>query len=119
MPPTGQPRGRAAARHRPRRPAPAPRHQPHHHRPTRRAHRRTGARGRPGRRRRGPAAHGENATGRSPWAESFRHLRTNLRFARIGERPGAVVVTSPLPGEGKTATATALALSLAASGTST
>ncbi|MGW9250509.1 arsenate reductase/protein-tyrosine-phosphatase family protein [Streptomyces albidoflavus] len=64
---------------------------------------------------------GENATGRSPWAESFRHLRTNLRFARIGERPGAVVVTSPLPGEGKTATATAtaLALSLAASGTST
>ena len=62
---------------------------------------------------------GENATGRSPWAESSRHLRTNLRFARIGERPGIVVVTSALPGEGKTGTATALALSLAASGTST
>lgn len=61
---------------------------------------------------------GENATGRHPWADPFRHLRTNLRFARVGERPGVVVTSAP-PGEGRTGTATATALALAVSGTRT
>jgi non-specific protein-tyrosine kinase len=52
-------------------------------------------------------------------AEAYRHLRTNLRFAQIGDRPRIIVVTSSLPGEGKTSTAVNLALSLTASGVST
>ncbi|MFC9245977.1 polysaccharide biosynthesis tyrosine autokinase [Streptomyces sp. NPDC057136] len=52
-------------------------------------------------------------------AEAFRHLRTNLQFAQIGERPRVVVVTSSLASEGKTSTAINLALALAETGTST
>ncbi|GAA1358175.1 polysaccharide biosynthesis tyrosine autokinase [Streptomyces beijiangensis] len=56
--------------------------------------------------------------GHSARAEAFRHLRTNLQFAQIDDRPRVVVVTSSLPGEGKTSTAAGLALSLAETGTS-
>ncbi|MGW1022141.1 polysaccharide biosynthesis tyrosine autokinase [Streptomyces sp. NPDC002577] len=62
---------------------------------------------------------GADALGHSARAEAFRHLRTNLQFAQIGERSRVVVVTSSLPGEGKTSTAVNLALSLADSGIAT
>ncbi|MET8326504.1 polysaccharide biosynthesis tyrosine autokinase [Streptomyces sp. NPDC005181] len=52
-------------------------------------------------------------------AEAFRHLRTNLQFAQIGERPRIVIVTSSLAGEGKTSTAINLALALTETGIST
>ncbi|MFF9869582.1 polysaccharide biosynthesis tyrosine autokinase [Streptomyces sp. NPDC013953] len=64
-----------------------------------------------------PLAYG--ATAHSARAEAYRHLRTNLQFAQIGDRPRVIVVTSPLPGEGKTSTAANLALSLAQGGIST
>jgi non-specific protein-tyrosine kinase len=59
------------------------------------------------------------AAAHSARAEAYRHLRTNLQFAQIGERPRVMVVTSSLPGEGKTSTAANLALSLTQGGTST
>ncbi len=52
---------------------------------------------------------------RSPVAEAYRVLRTNLQFALMG-KPGIVVVSSPNPGEGKTATAANLAVALAQGG---
>lgn len=52
----------------------------------------------------------------SPRAESFRQIRTNLQFANVGHKPGAVLVTSSLPGEGKTTTATNLAIAIAEGG---
>ncbi|THA30041.1 polysaccharide biosynthesis tyrosine autokinase [Streptomyces sp. A1547] len=59
------------------------------------------------------------AAGHSARAEAFRHLRTNLQFAQIGDRPRVIVVTSSLPGEGKTSTAVNLAFSLTEAGIST
>jgi succinoglycan biosynthesis transport protein ExoP len=55
---------------------------------------------------------------RSPLrAESFRRLRTNLRFASVDERPIQVLaVVSAMPGEGKTSTALNLARVLAHEG---
>ncbi|MBT2490147.1 polysaccharide biosynthesis tyrosine autokinase [Streptomyces sp. ISL-96] len=64
-----------------------------------------------------PLAYGAKA--HSARAEAYRHLRTNLQFAQIGDRPRVIVVTSSLPGEGKTSTAANLALSLTQGGTST
>lgn len=52
----------------------------------------------------------------SPRAESFRQLRTNLRFANVADHAKIVLVTSSLPGEGKSTTATNLAISLAQAG---
>ena len=49
-------------------------------------------------------------------AESFRGLRTNLQYMNVDDPPRAIVVTSPLPGDGKTFTAANLAITLAASG---
>ncbi|MBD3328111.1 polysaccharide biosynthesis tyrosine autokinase, partial [Candidatus Peregrinibacteria bacterium] len=50
---------------------------------------------------------------RSPVAEAFRSLRTNLGFVTM-ERPlGSILVTSPGPGEGKTTMAANLAVVLA------
>ncbi|MET3721614.1 capsular exopolysaccharide synthesis family protein [Arthrobacter sp. UYEF21] len=54
----------------------------------------------------------------SPRAESFRALRTNLRFANVAVQAKSFIVTSSLPGEGKSTTATNLAISLAQSGQS-
>lgn len=50
--------------------------------------------------------------------EAYRQLRTNLQFAAIDVRPGVVVVTSALPGEGKSSVAGNLAMSIAQMGTS-
>ncbi len=53
---------------------------------------------------------------RSPIAEAYRVLRTNLRFTGIENPSGALLVTSAGPGEGKTTTAANLAVTLAQSG---
>lgn len=53
---------------------------------------------------------------RSPRAESFRSLRTNLSFLDVGSRGRSFVVTSSIQSEGKSTTAANLAISLADSG---
>lgn len=52
----------------------------------------------------------------SPRAESFRQLRTNLKFANVSGNAKTVLITSSLPGEGKSTTATNLAIALAQAG---
>jgi succinoglycan biosynthesis transport protein ExoP len=54
-----------------------------------------------------------HADPRSPRAESFRTLRTNLQFLDIEGGPRAFVVTSSVQGEGKSTTAANLAIALA------
>jgi len=54
---------------------------------------------------------------RSPRAESFRSLRTNLQFLEYGGRPHSFVFTSAIQGEGKTTTVSNLAIALANNGT--
>lgn len=51
-------------------------------------------------------------------AESFRRLRTNLRYLDIAGEHQTLVITSALPGEGKSVTATNLALTIAHAGPS-
>lgn len=53
---------------------------------------------------------------RNPKAESFRALRTNLRFVHLDNGSRAFVVTSSVPGEGKSSTTANLALALAETG---
>lgn len=53
---------------------------------------------------------------RSPVAEAFRSLRTNLEFSSIDHPLHVIIVTSPGPGEGKTTIAANLAIALAQSG---
>ncbi|WP_209657615.1 polysaccharide biosynthesis tyrosine autokinase [Clavibacter michiganensis] len=53
---------------------------------------------------------------RSPRAESFRSLRTNLQFLEFGGRSRSFVITSSIQGEGKSTTSSNLALALADSG---
>lgn len=53
---------------------------------------------------------------RSPVAEAYRVLRTNLRFSGIENPSGALLVTSAGPGEGKTTTAGNLAVAMAQAG---
>jgi len=53
---------------------------------------------------------------KSPRAESFRTLRTNVQFVTV-DRGNSFVITSSLPGEGKTTTSTNLAISLSQLGT--
>jgi tyrosine-protein kinase Etk/Wzc len=52
-------------------------------------------------------------------AESFRNLRTNVRFVRAGQGATEMVITSPAPQEGKSLTAANLAIALAQQGVST
>jgi capsular exopolysaccharide synthesis family protein len=59
-----------------------------------------------------------HADPRSPRAESFRTLRTNIQFVNAGAGPRTYVVTSSLPGEGKSTTTANLAIALAESGAS-
>jgi capsular exopolysaccharide synthesis family protein len=53
---------------------------------------------------------------RSPVAEAFRSIRTNLRYASVDRTITRILVTSPMPGDGKTTIAVNLAISLAQSG---
>lgn len=53
---------------------------------------------------------------RSPIAEEYRTLRTNLRYAGIENPGGALLITSANPGEGKTTTAANLAIAMAEAG---
>lgn len=53
---------------------------------------------------------------RSPVAEAYRSLRTNISFSRMGEPPRTLVVTSPTPGDGKSTSAANLAITLAQQG---
>lgn len=55
---------------------------------------------------------------RSPRAESFRALRTNLNFIDPGVTRRSYVVTSAMPSEGKSTTTANLAIALAESGAS-
>jgi len=59
-----------------------------------------------------------NVDGRSPLAESYRHLRTSVLLSTAGRAPRSLLVTSSLPGEGKTTTAVNTAISLAQTGAS-
>ncbi|HLN99978.1 MAG TPA: polysaccharide biosynthesis tyrosine autokinase, partial [Pyrinomonadaceae bacterium] len=59
-----------------------------------------------------------NVDGRSPLAESYRHLRTSVLLSTAGRSPRSLLVTSSLPGEGKTTTAVNTAVSLAQTGVS-
>lgn len=53
---------------------------------------------------------------RSPRAESFRTLRTNLQFLDVGHGGRSFIVTSSIQSEGKSTTAANLAIALADSG---
>ncbi len=53
---------------------------------------------------------------RSPTAEDYRTLRTNLRYSGIENPSGALLITSANPGEGKTTTAANLAIAMAQAG---
>lgn len=59
-----------------------------------------------------------NVDGRSPLAESYRHLRTSVLLSTAGRSPRTLLVTSSLPGEGKTTTAVNTAIILAQTGAS-
>ncbi len=54
---------------------------------------------------------------RSPRAEAYRRLRTNLQFLDLAGQSRSIVVTSSLPQEGKTTTSINLAIALAEAGT--
>jgi capsular exopolysaccharide synthesis family protein len=53
---------------------------------------------------------------RSPRAEAFRRLRTNLQYVDIDAVPRSLVFTSSVPEEGKTTTVTNLAITMAQAG---
>lgn len=53
---------------------------------------------------------------RHPIAESYRRLRTNLRFSSVNEPLRILLVTSAAPAEGKTTTAANLAVAVAQAG---
>ncbi|MFJ4221468.1 polysaccharide biosynthesis tyrosine autokinase [Curtobacterium luteum] len=57
-----------------------------------------------------------SAEPRSPLAEAYRGLRTNLQFVDLGAGDGSFVVTSAMPGEGKTTSTANLAVALAETG---
>jgi succinoglycan biosynthesis transport protein ExoP len=53
---------------------------------------------------------------RSPRAEAFRQLRTNLQFLAVEQPPRSILLTSTVPAEGKSTTAGNLAIALAQAG---
>ena len=57
-----------------------------------------------------------HADPRSPRAESFRTLRTNLQFLNVEDGPRSFVISSAGPGEGKSTTAANLAIAIAETG---
>ncbi|WP_137293518.1 polysaccharide biosynthesis tyrosine autokinase [Nocardioides dongxiaopingii] len=52
----------------------------------------------------------------SPWAESFRVLRTNMQYVEVDHDHRTFVVSSSLPAEGKSTTAVNLAITMAMAG---
>jgi capsular exopolysaccharide synthesis family protein len=56
---------------------------------------------------------------RSPAAEAFRTLRSNIMFATLNQPVQTLIITSPAPDEGKSLTAANLAVAMAQSGHST
>ena len=57
-----------------------------------------------------------HADPRSPVAEAYRSLRTNLAFARAQQAPQAIVIASPGPSDGKSTTVANLAITFAQQG---
>jgi len=57
-----------------------------------------------------------HADPRSPVAEAYRSMRTNLAFARAQQSPQAIVVVSPGPADGKSTTVANLAITFAQQG---
>jgi tyrosine-protein kinase Etk/Wzc len=57
-----------------------------------------------------------HADPRSPVAEAYRSMRTNLAFARAQQSPQAIVVASPGPSDGKSTTVANLAITFAQQG---
>ena len=57
-----------------------------------------------------------HAAPRTPLAEAFRSLRTNLQFVGVDEDSRSFVITSAGPGEGKSTTAANVAIALAETG---
>jgi capsular exopolysaccharide synthesis family protein len=53
---------------------------------------------------------------RSPAAEAYRQLRTNLMYSLVSRNLSSILITSATPGEGKSVTAANLALSLVQAG---
>jgi non-specific protein-tyrosine kinase len=53
---------------------------------------------------------------RSPAAEAYRQVRTNIQFVNLDKKSKTLLVTSAQPSEGKTTVATNLAIALAQSG---
>lgn len=53
---------------------------------------------------------------KSPIAEAYRTLRTNIQFSSLDKKVKKVVITSSAPGEGKTTTALNLSVTLAQNG---
>ena len=56
---------------------------------------------------------------RSPVAEAYRTIRTNLTFLNLDKPPKTIVVTSPLPLEGKSTSASNIAITLSQQGVHT
>lgn len=52
----------------------------------------------------------------TPWAESFRVLRTNMQYVQVDHDHRVFVVSSSLPAEGKSTTSVNLAITLASAG---
>lgn len=52
----------------------------------------------------------------TPWAESFRVLRTNMQYVEVDSDARVFVISSSLPGEGKSTTAVNLAVTMAQAG---
>lgn len=52
----------------------------------------------------------------TPWAESFRVLRTNMQYVEVDNDARVFVISSSLPGEGKSTTAMNLAVTLSQAG---
>lgn len=57
-----------------------------------------------------------HADPRSPVAEAYRSMRTNLAFARAQHSPQAIVIASPGPSDGKSTTVANLAITFAQQG---
>ncbi len=55
-------------------------------------------------------------SGATPWAESFRVLRTNMQYVEVDHDARVFVISSSLPGEGKSTCAVNLGVTLAQAG---